>query len=96
VKLWKRVLRRYITKRTSTDGKHFHEFFVDSTKIKNVAGQGYVGKDFTDRGKLATRTSVVCDRDQTILGCVLTRANEIDISLTHPTLEDNTQIRAVI
>lgn len=88
VKLWKRVIRKYISCRISFDAKYFHELFIDSTKIKNVAGQDYVGKDSTDRGKLGTKVSAICDKDQTILGCVLTGANEPDISLTDPTLED--------
>ena len=87
VKIWKKVVKKYAKERLAADGKHFQELFIDSTKILNIGGQDFVGKNSTDRGRLGTKVSIVCDREQVILGGVITKANVSDISLVHPTLD---------
>ena len=65
-KLWRQTVTRYIKKQVDTNSGWFHELFIDATLIKNVHGNDYVGRNPTDRGRLGTKISVVCDKNMVI------------------------------
>lgn len=85
-KIWNKVTVRYAKNSTERDREHFRDIYVDTTFIKNVGGSDTLGKNPTDRGRLATKVSVVCDKDKTVIGYVASPC-ESDVKLVEPTLD---------
>jgi transposase len=79
-KAWKVVLSEYSERRKVADPTWFKELFIDSTMIKNVSGHDGLGKNPTDRGRLATKMSVICDTDQVPVSCTFYPANKPDVT----------------
>ena len=87
-KLWKKTVRRYAHEKLENDPQWFQYVYIDSTLVKNVKGNEFVGKNPTDRGRLGSKISIVCDQNQVIIGATISGANVSDCSLTDPTLDD--------
>jgi hypothetical protein len=56
----------------------FKSIFIDTTMIKNLAGVDCVGGNPTDRGRLGSKVSVLCDKNKVVVGAVLYPANKSD------------------
>jgi hypothetical protein len=62
-------------------------FFLDSSMIKNIHGQDCVGPNPTDRGRLGTKISTICDPNQVPLSCIFYPANVSDSNTTIKTVK---------
>ncbi len=58
--------------------------YIDSTQVKNINGQDCVGPNPTDRGRLGTKVSVICDDDEV----PFYGANVLDARTTLETVEN--------
>jgi len=85
-KLWNRAIRVYANQRVQRDKDWFNQLYIDSTQIKNIGGTNCTGRNPTDRGRLGTKISLICDRNMTVVGSVMAPSNISDISLTEPTI----------
>lgn len=79
---WSKLLHKYSASRLTTDVHWFKELFIDSTMIKNVCGVDGLGKNPTDRGRMATKLSVICDYDQIPISACFFPANVTDVTTT--------------
>jgi len=86
-KLWDRVIRSYGARKMKTDNTFFNELYIDSTQVKNIGGGDCLGRNPTDRGRLGTKVSLICDNSMTVVGSVMAPSNVSDISLTEATIE---------
>ena len=59
--VWKELLELYSKKQLDSHPKWFKDIYIDSTLIKNVNGTDCVGRNPTDRGRLGTKVSIICD-----------------------------------
>lgn len=83
---WEKIVSRYAMMKNKKNGRHFKNLFVDTTFIKNIGGIDCVGKNSTDRGRKATKISVVCDENRTIIGCYASPCSH-DARLVENTLD---------
>ena len=84
--VWHHLLSLYAKDRLKNDPGWFKTLFIDSTMIKNLGGIDVVGRNPTDRGRLGSKVSVICDDDRVPLGCVLYPANKNDCKTVEETL----------
>ena len=84
--VWHHLLSLYAQDRLREEPGWFKTLFIDSTMIKNLGGTEVVGRNPTDRGRLGSKVSVVCDNDRVPLGCVLYPANRNDCKTVEETL----------
>lgn len=73
--VWKQVLSTYSASRLRNDAHWFKELFIDSTMVKNICGEDGTGRNPTDRGRQATKVSVICDNDMVPVSCCFFPAN---------------------
>ena len=59
--VWKELVKHYSEQRIRSDANWFHDLFIDTTMIKNVGGVDGLGKNPTDRGRLATKMGAIVD-----------------------------------
>jgi transposase len=78
-KTWIKLLQSYSQKRLEADKHWFKELFIDTTMVKNVYGSDCVGKNPTDRGRKATKVSMICDKAGVPIALVSYPANVSDI-----------------
>jgi len=76
--LWKQLIIDYQNNMLKTDSKCFRNLFIDSTMIKNIHGCDCVGKNHFDRNRLATKVSLVVDKQSVPLSCSFYPANQHD------------------
>ena len=75
---WKRMLALYAANKLQEDPRWFREMFIDTTMIKNVGGIDGLGRNPTDRGRMATKLSVIVDNARIPLSCEFFPANRND------------------
>ena len=85
--VWHHLYSHYKSERLQADPGWFKTVFIDSTMIKNLAGVDVVGPNPTDRGRLGSKISVICDDARVPLGCVLYPANKHDCLTVEATFE---------
>jgi hypothetical protein len=73
------MLNKYSHEQLSDDPRHFRHLFIDSTMIKNISGCDCVGRNPSDRGRLATKISIICDKNMIPVSCTEWPANVSDI-----------------
>lgn len=83
-KVFEHISQLYIDR---LDIKDFQQFYIDSTMVKNRNGVDCVGKNPTDRGRLGTKLSVICDYEQVPLAAKFYPANKADCTTTIETVE---------
>jgi transposase len=76
----------YSEQKLADDPSWFKTLFIDTTLIKNLAGTDCVGKNPTDRGRLGSKISMLCDRDRIPVSCVLYPANKGDCRTVEDTV----------
>ena len=74
-----RLLRLYSRKRRSRN------YCIDSSFVKNKYGRDCTGRNPTDRGRKATKVSVVVDDRGVLLSSLFTPGNWADMGLLEPT-----------
>ena len=79
---YERLLRLYSRKRRSK------YYCIDSSFVKNIYGGDCTGRNPTDRGRKATKVSVVVDDRGVMLSSVFTPGNWSDMGLLEPTLKE--------
>lgn len=84
--VWKELLNIYAEERLRTDPGWFKSLFIDTTMIKNLAGVDCVGRNPTDRGRLGSKISVICDASRVAVGLVVYPANKSDGKTVEDTL----------
>ena len=84
---WRELMALYSKRRLSTDPHWFKELFIDTTMIKNVGGVDGLGKNPTDRGRLATKLSVLVDNAMVPVSCEFFPANRNDCMTAIPTVK---------
>lgn len=84
---WRRLLAVYSEFRINSDPAWFKELFIDSTMIKNVAGRDCVGCNPTDRRRLGTKLSVICDTARIPVSAAYFPANQNDVRTIQQTVE---------
>jgi transposase len=77
-KLWDDCVAEYVTKKGVDVIEPFRTLFIDSTMIKNVSGEDGTGRNPSDRGRQATKMSIICDENQVPLSCTFYPANQSD------------------
>jgi len=85
--VWIHLLKEYSEKKLRGNPLHFKELFIDSSMIKNISGHECLGKNPTDRGRQATKLSVICDTNQVPISACFYPANKSDISTAMETVE---------
>ena len=80
--VWTRLLHRYAQEKLACDPRWFHDLFIDTSMVKNVSGEDCLGKNPTDRGRLATKHSAICDRAGVPVSSVFFAANRPDCTTT--------------
>lgn len=65
----------------------FNDLYIDASHIKNVLGTDYVGANFYDRFRKATKLSIICDNFGTPIGIHLNKSNIHDINLMMNTID---------
>lgn len=86
-KVFSILLEKYSKQQLTTDPKWFKELFIDTSMIKNVSGVDGLGKNPTDRGRLATKMSVIVDHNIVPVSCVFYPANVSDFVTAIPTVD---------
>jgi len=86
--VWEVVLKEYSDQKLLGNEKWFQHLFIDSTMIKNVGGCDSLGKNPSDRGRLATKMSVICDITETPISCSFYPANKSDITTVEESVEN--------
>jgi transposase len=76
--VWKHLLHVYAEDKLRQDPGWFKSLFIDTTFVKNLAGVDCVGANPTDRGRLGSKISVLCDTNRVAVGIVLYPANHSD------------------
>jgi putative transposase len=84
---WVELTALYANNRLESDPSWFHDLFIDTTMIKNVGGIDGLGKNPTDRGRLATKMGVVVDSAAIPIAFQFFEANRNDVTTTVPTIE---------
>lgn len=84
--VWRHLLGLYSSKKLADDPSWFKTLFIDTTMIKNLAGTDCVGGNPTDRGRLGSKISMLCDRDRIPVSCVLYPANRQDCTTVEETV----------
>ena len=79
--VYRRLLRLYARSRRP------RYYCVDSSFVKNVYGTDCIGRNPTDRGRMATKLSTIVDDRGTPFALLCTPANQSDMRLLEPTLE---------
>lgn len=79
-RVWKKLLLRYSEKRIEADARWFHDIFIDTSMIKNVGGVDGMGRNPTDRGRMATKLSAIVDRDGIPVSVEFFAANRSDVT----------------
>ena len=74
-KAWVELTSSYASRRLAADPKWFKDLFIDTTMVKNVGGIDGLGKNPTDRGRMATKMSVVVDNAMIPVCCEFFPAN---------------------
>ena len=72
------MLALYAANKLQEDPRWFREMFIDTTMIKYVGGIDGLGRNPTDRGRLATKLSVIVDNARIPLSCEFFPANRND------------------
>ena len=86
--VWKIILERYALKHLSADPHWFQVLNVDTTMIKNVAGVDGLGRNPTDRGRLGTKMSFICDQQMVPISCQFYPANRNDVTTLEPAVDN--------
>lgn len=81
----------YVSFRLSYDKRAFGKLYTDTTNVKNVQGQNCLGKNSTDRGRLATKVAILSDDYQFPLSIAYYPGNTPDIK-TVPDLLSNVNV----
>jgi hypothetical protein len=79
---WSDMMETYSEHQLRHDPYHFNEIYIDCSFIKNVLGVDCVGRNPTDRGKLGSKASIICDKNQTTISITFYPANIPDVSTT--------------
>lgn len=82
---WSLLLSQYSECQLQRNPAWFKDLFIDCTHVKNIRGTDCVGRNPTDRGRLGTKMSVVCDNNMVPLACLYDGSNTSDVSLALPT-----------
>ena len=85
-KSWTSVIRRYVERENRGRSKQFQNLYIDTTFIKNIGGHDCLGRNPTDRGRKATKLSVICDENRVIIGCHASPCSS-DVKLVDDTLD---------
>ena len=80
-KALQRLQIMYSTKKLAEDPLWFKNIFIDCSFVKNVGGVDCLGKNPTDRGRLATKMSAIIDNDQMPLSCEFFPGNMADCNI---------------
>jgi hypothetical protein len=76
--LWKQLVIDYQSNMLKIDSKWFQNMFIDSTMIKNIQGCDCLGKNHFDRNRLATKVSLIIDKQSIPISCSFYPANQHD------------------
>lgn len=87
-RVWKDLLSYYSSRKLQSNYKWFKELFIDTTMVKNIGGCDCLGKNPSDRGRLATKISVICDSDEVPISCSFFPANQQDITTVVETVSN--------
>jgi putative transposase len=86
-KTWIRLIELYSKKKLDSDRHWFKQLFIDTTMVKNIYGVDCVGKNPTDRGRRATKVSMICDREGVPISSIYYPANVSDVCTAIETVE---------
>ena len=85
--VFKRVCKElqdeYSSMRLQEDCNWFKELYIDTTMMKNVGGCDGLGKNPSDRGRLATKLSVICDNNEVPISSTFFPANRNDVTTVY-------------
>lgn len=69
------------------DLKWFKELYMDTTMIKNINGDDFLGRNPTDRGRPGNKISVIVDRHAVPVSMIFYKADKSDVSTIIDTVE---------
>jgi transposase len=81
------ALLEYSTLRQQGDTSAFKTLCIDTTYVKSVQGRKCTGPNSTDRGRKATKISIIIDSLKAPLAYSIHPGNESDIRVAHHTLD---------
>ena len=84
---WMQLFERYKSSRLSKNATHFTNLYIDTTMIKNIGGTDCTGGNPTDRGRLATKVSIIIDENKIpVSEPVFFPANKTDVKTIEDTI----------
>lgn len=100
----RRITGSYVAKSLENDSGFFKNLYIDSTLVKNQRGIDYVGRNPTDRGRMGTKLSVICDDNSVPLSTTYYTANHSDAKtiiesldgMFHETMKDRRYKRTLV
>lgn len=84
--VWRCMLEQYVARRLDHNPRWFCELFIDSTMIKNQYGVDCLGKNPTDRGRKASKQSILCDNAGIPVASKFFGANVADVQTVNETI----------
>ena len=84
--VWVQLRNLYSNAQLKENPEWFKSLFIDTTLVKNLAGTDCVGRNPTDRGRLGSKISVLCDANRIAVSCVLYPANHADCKTVEDTV----------
>lgn len=80
---YRELLEDYSIQQLQEDCNCFTELYIDTTMIKNVGGCDGLGRNPSDRGRLATKLSIICDNNEVPISSVFFPANQNDVTTVY-------------
>ena len=82
-----RLHNMYSERKLAADPRWFNELFIDCSFVKNVGGVDGLGKNPTDRGRLATKMSAIVDNEMMPVSCEFFPGNMSDCKTAVQTVD---------
>ena len=86
-KVWANLVLEYSEEQLSKDKESFRNIFIDSTMIRNDLGIDGLGRNPSDRGRPATKLSVIVDQNKVPISGTFYGANQHDSTTTLESVE---------
>jgi putative transposase len=94
--IFEKAYRHLVSFYVNRNKRQSTSVITDCTFIKNVYGSGCVGANPTDRGRKATKLSVMCDDRGVVLAATFHKANKADYKAFLHTLTQSRHVHAFL
>jgi putative transposase len=85
---WRLILNKYQKLPQNKYKSNLKNINIDASYIKSINGKDKIGRNPTDRGRNASKLSTISDIRGVPIGYILVEGNQVDIKLTHSTIQN--------